>query len=238
MAEMISTVQKKMLDMQSKMMSIEKGQRSNKKELHSLLETQKEMEKTMKRNTYEINMLNNTYSIFEKNFFKRQSERFDCEREFNIDLHQEVMAGMNLVQGQMVELTNHMNRVDAEHMEQADSFSRSIQVVENVEDVADKEKSLIALHDDNVKKGEGSSRGSGSSSLRGGALTGTRSKRKVVDEGGCRLNKRGGGRGGDRGGGSGGRGGRNPSGGRALPQFHNLLTGDGFADPNVKREEQ
>ncbi|XP_047326623.1 probable H/ACA ribonucleoprotein complex subunit 1 [Impatiens glandulifera] len=144
---------------------------------------------------------------------------FDCEREFNIDLHQEVMDEMNMVQGQMVELTNHMNRDNTERIEKADSFSRSIQAMENDEAAVDKEKSLLALDVENVKKGEGSSRGGRSSSIRGGASTGTRSKRKAdVDEGGCTPTKRGGGRGGDRGGGSGGRG------GRALPQFRNLLT--------------
>ncbi|XP_047312519.1 uncharacterized protein LOC124915809 [Impatiens glandulifera] len=76
--------------------------------------------------------------------------------------------------------------------------------------------------------GEDSSRGGSS---RGGASRGTRSKRKAIDEEIYRLVKRGGGRGGDRGGGSGG------SGGRALvSRFQNLLTGEGFADPNVKRE--
>ncbi|XP_047338632.1 keratin, type I cytoskeletal 9-like [Impatiens glandulifera] len=215
------------------MLSIEKGQRSNKKEVASLLETHKEMEKTMKMNKYEINILNNTYSKFEKNFFKQQSKRFDCEREFNIDLHQEIMAGVNMVQDQVVELINHMNRVDAERMEQADSFAIQIHAVENVEIATNKEKNLLSLDVDNVQKGEGSSRGGKSS--RGGVLTGTRSKRKLVDEGGCRPTKRGGGRSGDRGGGSGGRGGR---GGRTLPPIQNLLTGEEFSYPNVKREEQ
>ncbi|XP_047309814.1 small RNA binding protein 1-like [Impatiens glandulifera] len=146
----------------------------------------------MKINTYENNIVNNTYSKFEKNFFKRQSERSECEKEFNMDLHQEVMDGMNLVQ-------------------------------ENAEAATEKEKNLIALDADNVKKGEGSSRGGGSSSLRGG---------------GYRPTKRGGGRGGDRGGRSGGRGGSAPSGGRALHQFHNLLSSEEFSYPNVKREEQ
>ncbi|XP_047320573.1 uncharacterized protein LOC124924605 [Impatiens glandulifera] len=177
------------------MISIEKSQRSNKKEFASLLETHKEMEKTMKRNTYEINVLNNPYSKFEKNFFKRQSER-----------------------------------VDAERMEQAVSFAKQIQAVKNAEVALNKEKNLISHDVDNVKRGEGSSRGSGSS--RGGVSTCTRSKRKLVDEGGCRPIKRGGGRSGDRGGGSGGRG------GRTLPPFQNLLTGEGFAYPNVKRKEQ
>ncbi|XP_047314104.1 probable H/ACA ribonucleoprotein complex subunit 1-like protein [Impatiens glandulifera] len=132
---------------------------------------------------------------------------------------------MNLVQSQMVEMTNCMNRDDVEHAEAATK----------------KEKSLITLDVDNVKKGEGNLRGGGSSSrsnnLRGGSLTGTISKRKAIEEGSCRPAKRGGGRGGDRGGGSGGRGGRAPSGGRAIVhQFRNLMTGEGFADPNVKRK--
>ncbi|XP_047339904.1 protein nemuri-like [Impatiens glandulifera] len=115
------------------------------------------------------------------------------------------MAGMNLVQGQMIELTNHMNRADVERMEQVDSFARQIQAIENAEAAVNKEKKLITFDVDNVQKGEGNSRGGGSS--RGGVSIGTRSKRKPVDEGGCRPTKRSGGRSGDRGGRSGGRGG-------------------------------
>ncbi|XP_047335540.1 keratin, type I cytoskeletal 9-like [Impatiens glandulifera] len=238
MVDMMSTPQKNMLDIQFRMTNLEKGYSSNKKEFSSFLATQKELEKTMKRNTYEINIVNTTYSKFEKNLFKRQSAKFEEKREFYLNLNQEIMTGMNLVQDQMVEVTKHMNRVDAERMEQADSFARSIQAMEDVDVVAEKEKPLIALEADIVKKGEGSSRGGGGSSS-GGASTGTRSKRKAVEEGSCRPFKRGGGRGGDRGGGSGGRGGRAPSGGRApVPQFRNLLTGKGFTDPNVKREGQ
>ncbi|XP_047306210.1 forkhead box protein D1-like [Impatiens glandulifera] len=146
------------------------------------------------------------------------------------------MAGMNMVQGQMIELTNHMNRTDVKHMEQAYSFPTQIQAIENVEAATNKEKNLIFLNVDNVKREEGILRGGGSS--RGGVSTGTRSKRNPDDKGGCRPTKRGGGHSGDRGGGSGGSGGRGGRGGRALPPFQNLLTGEGFAYPSVKREEQ
>ncbi|XP_047327139.1 forkhead box protein D1-like [Impatiens glandulifera] len=158
---------------------------------------------------------------------------FDCERKFNIELHQEFMAGVSLIQSQMVEVQGHMNRADAKRMEQTDSFARQIQAVEDAEAATNKEKNLISRDDDNVKKGEGSFRGGGSS--RGGISAGTKSKKKPTDEGSCRPTKRGGGRSGDRGGGSGGRGGR---GGHSLPPFQNLLSGDGFNYPIVKREDQ
>ncbi|XP_047320590.1 inhibitor of growth protein 1 homolog [Impatiens glandulifera] len=35
----------------------------------------------MKKNTYEINILNKTYAKFEKNFFKRKTDLYDCERK-------------------------------------------------------------------------------------------------------------------------------------------------------------
>ncbi|XP_047306196.1 putative germin-like protein 2-1 [Impatiens glandulifera] len=115
---------------------------------------------------------------------------------------------MSLVQAQMIEMTNSMNRAEVERMEQVDSYARSIQAME---------------------EGESISRGGSS---RGGASRGTRSKRKVVNEGSCRPAKRGEGRGGDRGGGSGGRASITRF--HDLLTGNSLLKGN--VDPNVKRE--
>ncbi|XP_047331424.1 keratin, type I cytoskeletal 9-like [Impatiens glandulifera] len=210
MTAMMGTLQKIVVEMQSNMVKIMKTQKSNKKEFASLLKTHNEMELAMKRNTYEINILNKTYTKFEKNFFKWQTDLLDCERENSIELHQEVMDRMSLIQIQMVELQGHMSRADVERLEQDDSFARQIQVVEDAEAAANKEKNIISHNNDNVKKGEVSSRGGSSSRGGGGVSTGTRSKRKQTGDGSCRPTKRGGGRSGDHGGGSG-------LGGRSLP---------------------
>ncbi|XP_047320549.1 keratin, type I cytoskeletal 9-like [Impatiens glandulifera] len=194
------------------------------------------MEQALKRNTYDINTLNKTYTKFEKNFFKWQTDLLDYEKENAIELHQEFMDGMSLIQSQMVEIQGHMSRADEEQLEQVESFVRQLQEVEDAEAAANKEKNLTSHGDDNVKKGKGSSRGGnnsreGSNSIggnnsRGGSCvsTGTRLKRKQTGDGKCRTIKRGGGRNGDRGGGSGGSG----RGGRSLLPFHNLLNGEGF----------
>ncbi|XP_047312501.1 keratin, type I cytoskeletal 9-like [Impatiens glandulifera] len=173
------------------------------------------------------------------------------EMENAIELHNEVMDGMNLIQNQMIEIQGHMSRADVERLEQADSFARQIQTAEDAQEGADKEKNLISQGDDYVKKGEGSSRSGISSRGGDGVSTGTRSKRKKTGDESNRPIKRGRGRIGDHGGRSGGgdpggRGGGSGRGGRSLPPFRNLLIGEEFSsqgfyypiDPLVKREDQ
>ncbi|XP_047314433.1 RNA polymerase-associated protein LEO1-like [Impatiens glandulifera] len=205
-------------------------------------ETHNEMEQTLKKNTFEINYLNKTFTMFEKNLFKRQTELNDCDRENNIKLHNEE-DGISLLRNQMVEIQGNMSRADAKRLEQNESFARKIQDEEDAQAASEKEQNLITQGDDNSGR-----RGSGVS-------TGTRSKRKKTDDESDRPNKRGGGRRSDCGGRSGGRsgvsdrGGRcggSGRGGRSFPPFHNLLTieefsGQGFhypLDPLVKREDQ
>ncbi|XP_047339872.1 single-stranded DNA-binding protein 1-like [Impatiens glandulifera] len=170
------------------------------------------MEKTLKRNTYEINTLNKTYTKFEKNFFRRKSDLIDCERENAVELHNEVIDEISLLRNQMVKIQGNMSRADAERLEQADSFARNIQAEEDAKAAAEKEKNLITQGDDNSGR-----RG-------GGVSTDTRSKRKPTGDDSDRPIKRGGGRIGDRGGRSsggdrGGRSGGSGRGGRSLPPF-------------------
>ncbi|XP_047320595.1 predicted GPI-anchored protein 37 [Impatiens glandulifera] len=162
-----------------------------------------------------------------------------------------------------MEIDKLLNVADAERLNEADAVARRFQDEENVvveaskqpididdsnnmtlQEIANQdnlvlEKNIISHEDDNVKKGQRSSRGGGNSkgggSSRGDVSTDTRSKRKLTDEGSCRPTKRGGSRSGDHGGGSGGNSG---CGGRSLPPFRNLLSGEGFNYPIVKREDQ
>ncbi|XP_047331502.1 keratin, type I cytoskeletal 10-like [Impatiens glandulifera] len=211
-------------------------------------EVVKEPDQTLKKNTYEVHIVNKSYSKFEKNLFKRQSELFDCERENNIEMHNEVMDEMSLLRDQLVEVQGNMSRADAEMLEHADTFARRIQEEENSKAATEKEKNLITQGEDNSGR-----RG-------GGALKSTRSKRKPISDDSDRPIKRGGGRNGDRGGRStrgdrggrsiggdrGGRSGGTGRGGRSLPLFHNLLIGEELSyegsrfpiDPLIKREEQ
>ncbi|XP_047331508.1 nucleolin 1-like [Impatiens glandulifera] len=230
MTALIATLQKNVAKMGSNMVKIMKTQKEDKKEFDDLLKTHKEMELTLKRNTYEVHMVNKTYSKFEKNLFKRKSDLHDIEREINVDLQREVMDGISLIQNQMIEVQCNMRRADAERLEQADSFAKRIHAKEDTKAVAEKEKNLITQGEDNSGR-----RG-------GGVSTGTRSKRKPTSDDSDRPSKRGGGRNGDRGGRVGGIG----RGGRSLPPFQNLLTGEGMSgegftyriDPRMKREEQ
>ncbi|XP_047314449.1 myosin heavy chain, clone 203-like, partial [Impatiens glandulifera] len=154
MMDMMHSLQQNMLDIQSRMTNLEKGSISSKEEMSSILSSQKELEKTMKRNTYEVYIINNMYTKFEKNLFNRQSKMFAESKSLTLELHQTIMSAINLTQAQMVEVSNAMNRAEAGRMEQVDSFVRSIQVAEEVEAAADKERALINIDFNNVKKGE------------------------------------------------------------------------------------
>ncbi|XP_047313895.1 keratin, type I cytoskeletal 10-like [Impatiens glandulifera] len=194
---------------------------------------------TLKKNTYEIHILNKSYTKFGKNFFKQKTDLLDYEREKVVELHNEVMDGISLLRDQMVEIQGNMSRADAERLEQNDSFARKIQAEEDAKSATEKEKNLITQGDDNSGR-----RG-------GGVSTGTRSKRKPTGDDNIRPIKRGGGHSGDRsgrssGGDSGGRSGGSGRGGRSLPLFRNLLTGKEFScqgsrypiEPLVKREDK
>ncbi|XP_047306258.1 keratin, type I cytoskeletal 9-like [Impatiens glandulifera] len=156
-----------------------------------------------------------------------------------------------------------MRRIDAERLEYVDSIARKFQAEENAK-AAKKEQNIITQREA-IRDIRGD-----------GTTTGTRSKRMPTNDENPRPTKRGGGRsGGDRGGrSSGDRGGRSGGdhrgrstgdrrsrstssnrggrtggsgrGGRGLPPFQNLLTGEGMSgegftypiDPRVKREGQ
>ncbi|XP_047339910.1 keratin, type I cytoskeletal 9-like [Impatiens glandulifera] len=219
MTELMATLQKNMAVMESNMMKIMKTQTSSKNEIVYLLKTHNEMEQTLKKNTYEFHIVNKSYSKFEKNFFKRKSELFDCERENNIEMHNE-----------------------------ADSFARKILEEEDAKTVAEKEKNLITQGEDNrgrrggdVSTGTRFKRKTSDDNIdrpikRGGGRSGDRGGRSTGGDRGGRST------GGDRGGQSGGSG----RGGHSLPLFHNLLTGEKMSgerfnypiDPLIKREEQ
>ncbi|XP_047320530.1 inhibitor of growth protein 1 homolog [Impatiens glandulifera] len=59
------------------------------KEFSDLLKTHNEMEQTLKKNTYEVHIVNKSYTKFEKNFFKRKTELLVYERANVVDLHNE-----------------------------------------------------------------------------------------------------------------------------------------------------
>ncbi|XP_047320541.1 keratin, type I cytoskeletal 9-like [Impatiens glandulifera] len=213
------------------MVKIMKTQKEDKKEFADLLKSHKEMEMTLKKNTYEVHMINKTYSKFEKNLFKRQSDLHDAERAINVDLQREVMEGIGLIQNQMIEVQGNMRREDVERLEYADSVAGKFQAEEDANAVAEKEKNLI-------------SQGEGDRDRRGdGVSTGTTSKRKQTSDDSGRPTKRGEGHNGDRGGRStsGTRGGRSDGaahggrsdgtgrGGHPLPLFQNLLIGEGMS---------
>ncbi|XP_047337815.1 uncharacterized protein LOC124941515 [Impatiens glandulifera] len=63
-----------------------------------------ELDKTLKKNTYETHVSNINFSKFEKKLFNRQTELLDIERQFNDEGHKETLEEFSLVKNQMVEI--------------------------------------------------------------------------------------------------------------------------------------
>ncbi|XP_047331425.1 keratin, type I cytoskeletal 10-like [Impatiens glandulifera] len=215
MKALMATLQKNMAVMESNMVKIMKTQKSNKKKFADLLKTHNEMEQTLKKNTYEVHIVNKSYTKFEKNFFKWKSEFLDCERENNVEMHNEVMDGMSLLRDELV------------------------QAEEDAKVVAEKEKNLITQGEDNRgRRGGGVSIGT-----RSKRKSTSDNSDRPIKRGGGRSGDRGGRSSrGDRGGRSGGtgRGGRS-----FPPFHNLLtgeeMSDEGFnypIDPLIKREEQ
>ncbi|XP_047320492.1 keratin, type I cytoskeletal 9-like [Impatiens glandulifera] len=231
MSTLMATLQKNVVEMGSNMVKIMKTQKEDKKEFADLHKTHKEMEQTLKKNTYEVHMVNKTYSKFEKNLFKRQSELLDIERAINVDLQREVVA-----------------EKEKNHITQGEDYSRR-RGGGVLTRTKSKRKPTSDDSDGPSKRGGGRNGDCGGRSTsgdccgrstsgdRGGRSTsGDRGGRKTSGDRGVRSTR------GDRGGQSGGTG----RGGRSLPPFHNLLTGEELSyegsrfpiDPTIKREEQ
>ncbi|XP_047335842.1 keratin, type II cytoskeletal 1-like [Impatiens glandulifera] len=188
------------------MVKILKTQKEDKKEFAEYVKNLKELDNTLKKNTYDTHVSNSNFSKFEKHFFSRQSEMMSLERQINLDNHRKTMETMELFKNQLIEIQGSMRRSDVERLEYANSIVRKFQEKENAKFNAKKELTRIT-------QGEPSRRGDRVS-------TDTRSKRASINNENPRPTKRGGGRsGGDRAGrnNSGGRGGQygNDQGGRA-----------------------
>ncbi|XP_047326571.1 keratin, type I cytoskeletal 10-like [Impatiens glandulifera] len=247
------------LQIHTKANPIQSMAKEDRKEDAECVKILKELDNTLKKNTYETHVANLNFSKFEKKLFSQQSEMMSLERQINFDNHREVLESMELYKNQLIEIQGSLRRTYGERLEYADSITRKFQEKENVKAAAEREQSRIT-------QGEPSRRGDGVS-------TGTRSKRAPTNDENPRPTKRGGGRsGGNRGGrrSSGGRDGksgydqggrasggdrggrssRSGRGGRALPPFRNLLTGKEMTgeemsyegtrfpiDPQVKRED-
>ncbi|XP_047320370.1 keratin, type I cytoskeletal 10-like [Impatiens glandulifera] len=237
MTSLLSSLQTNVMAMGSDVVNILKTQKEERKEVVECVNILKELDNTLKKNTYETHVANLNFSKFEKELFSRQSEMMSLERQINFDNHRS------------------LRRTEGERLEYADSIARKFQEKENAKAAAEREQSRIT-------QGEPSRRGDGVSTgtkykcaptndenprptKRGGGRSGG-DRRGRSNSGG-----RGGQSGNDRGGRSSGsdRGGRSSGsgrGGRALPPFQNLLTGEGISgggfnypiDPRVKREEQ
>ncbi|XP_047340086.1 keratin, type I cytoskeletal 10-like [Impatiens glandulifera] len=208
------------------------SQKEDKKNFADLVKTHNELELTLKKNTYEVEVSNKNFGRFEKKLFSQQSEMMSFERQINLDHQREVMEAMGLVQNQLVEIQGSMRRTDAKRLEYADSIERKIQDEENAKDDAEKKKNTIT-------------QGVAVRDRRGDSIaTDTKSKRMPTNDENSRPTKGGGGRsGGDRGGrsSSSDRGGRSTGsdrggqtdgsgrGGRGLPPFQNPLTGEGMS---------
>ncbi|XP_047335603.1 keratin, type I cytoskeletal 10-like [Impatiens glandulifera] len=260
MTSLLTSLQKNVVNQGSNMAKILKTHKEDIKHFAEHVKILNDLDKTLKKNTYETHVSNSNFSKFKKQLFSRQLEMMSLERQINLDNQREIMETMELFQNRLVEIQGSMRRTDAERLEYADSIARKFQAKENAKAGAEKEQTRIT-------QGEPSRRSDSIS-------TGTRSKRAPTNDENTRPTKIGGGRsGGDRGGRSsgGGRGGRPGSdrggrsnggdrggqsdgtarGGRALPPFRNLLTGqemtgEGMSyegtrfpiDPRVKSEEQ
>ncbi|XP_047314328.1 keratin, type I cytoskeletal 9-like [Impatiens glandulifera] len=255
MTSLFSSLQTNVMAMGSHVVNILKTQKEDRKEVVECVKILKELDNTMKKNTFETHVSNSKFSKFEQQLFSTQSEMMSLERQINLDNHREVMDSMELYKNQFIEIQGSLRITEGERLEYADSIARKFQQKENAKVVAEIEQTRIT-------QGEPSRRGNGVS-------TGTRSKRAPTNDENPRPTKRRGGRsGGDSGGqcSSGGRGGKSGSdrggrssggdrggrssrsgrGGRALPPFQNLLTSEGVSgggfnypiDPRVKREEQ
>ncbi|XP_047320601.1 keratin, type I cytoskeletal 10-like [Impatiens glandulifera] len=199
--------------MQSNMSKFMEAQKEDKKNFDDLVNTHKELELTLKKNTYEVEDSNTNFGRFEKKLFNRQSEMMSLERQINLDNQREVMEAMGLIQNQLDKIQGIMRRTYAERLEYADSIARKFQAEENAKDDAKKEQNTITQGND-VRDRRGDS-----------VTTGTRSKRMPTNDENPRPTKRGGGqsggdhgnrRSGDRGGRSSGgdRGGRSSGGDR------------------------
>ncbi|XP_047314135.1 keratin, type I cytoskeletal 9-like [Impatiens glandulifera] len=264
MSTLLSTLQNNVAMMQYNMTKIMKAQKEEKKNLADLVKNHNELELTLKKKTYAVEVSNTNFGRLEKKLFSRQSEGMSFERQINLDNQREVIEAMGLIQNSLVEIQGSIRRTDAERLEYIDSIARKFQAEENAKADAEKEQNTITQgnafrerrgdgvatdtkskrmpkNDENprpTKSGGGRSggdRGGRSSSDRGGRNTGDRGGRSGSVQGGRST-------GSDRGGRTGG----SSRGGRGLPLFQNLLTGEGMSvegftypiDPRVKREDQ
>ncbi|XP_047320609.1 keratin, type I cytoskeletal 9-like [Impatiens glandulifera] len=204
MSTLLTMLQSNVAVMQFNMSKFMKAQKEDKKNFDDLVKTHKELELTLKKNTYEVEDSNTNFGRFEKKLFNRQSEMMSLERQINLDNQREVMEAMGLIQNQLDKIQGSMRRTYAERLEYADSIARKFQAEENAKDDAEKEQNTITQGND-VRDRRGD-----------GVTTGTRSKRMPTNDENPRPTKRGGGQsGGDHGSrSSGDRGGRSSGGDR------------------------
>ncbi|XP_047326547.1 uncharacterized protein LOC124930232 [Impatiens glandulifera] len=208
--------------MQSNMTKIMKYHKEDKKNFVDLVKTHNELELTLKKNTYEVEVSNTNFG-------------------------REVMEAIDLVQNQLVEIKGSMRRTYAERLEYVDSIARKFKAEENAK-AAEKEQNIIT-QGEAVRDRRGDSIETGTKSKR--MPTNDENSRPTKRGGGRSNGDHGGCNGGDRGGRStgndcGGGTGGSCRGGRGLPPFQNLLTGEGMSgegftysiDPRVKREGQ
>ncbi|XP_047320516.1 keratin, type II cytoskeletal 1-like [Impatiens glandulifera] len=179
MSTLLTTLQKNMAVMQSNMTKIMKAQKEDKKNIADLVKTHNELELTLKKNTYEVEVSNTNFGRFEKKLFSRQSEMMSLERQINLDHQREVMEAMGLVQNQLDEIQGSMRRTDDERLEYADSITRIFQAEENTK--ATKKEYNIITQGEAVRDRRGD-----------GIATGTRSKRRPTNNENPRPTKRGG----------------------------------------------
>ncbi|XP_047320611.1 keratin, type II cytoskeletal 1-like [Impatiens glandulifera] len=223
MSTLLTTLENNVAVMLSNMSKFMKAQKEDKKNFDDLVKTHKELELTLKKHTYEVEVSNTNFGRFEKKLFNRQSEMMSLERQINIDNQREVMEVMGFIQNQLVEIQGRMRRTYAKRLEYADSIVRKFQAEENAKDDAEKEQNTITQG--NAVRDR---RGDGRPTKRGGDRSGgDHGSRSSGDRGGRSS-------GGDREGRSTGsdRGGRTGGSGRvvrSLPPFQNLLTGEGMS---------
>ncbi|XP_047339947.1 keratin, type I cytoskeletal 10-like [Impatiens glandulifera] len=96
--------------MGSNMVKILKTQKEDRKEFAEYVKILKELDNTLKKNTYETHVSNLNFSKFEKQLFSRQSEMMSLERQINLDNHREVIESMELFNSQMIEIQGEPNR--------------------------------------------------------------------------------------------------------------------------------
>ncbi|XP_047312497.1 ankycorbin-like [Impatiens glandulifera] len=129
--KMLKSMTSVLSSLQKSMIKSLNNQEEERKDFAEIIKVIKELDNTLKKNTYETHVSNINYSKFEKQLLNRQTELLDIERQINDERHKETLEEFSLVKNRMVEIQGCLSRNDNERQEFADSIARKFQAKEN-----------------------------------------------------------------------------------------------------------